>query len=209
MIADHVSGQPFPDLSDQERSLLSRFDELLVETTAHTNLIANSTIADRFSRHYSDSLQLLPLIPDDARTLLDIGSGGGLPGIPLAIVASARRPDLQLTLCESIGKKANFLRTAIGELGLTNVSVENRRAESIERRFDVVSARAVASLTKLLPIVRRRLTKGGLAILPKGQRAELELEEAKKEWRMNVERVTSHTDPNATIFLIRNLELCR
>lgn len=194
------------DLTAEERDGLRKFDELFLQTQAHTNLIARSTIDDRWDRHVADSLQLWPLLPRGAATLLDIGSGGGFPALPLAILAASRRSDLRLTLCESIAKKAAFLREAAATIGLANVEVRPVRVETLTQRFDVVTARAVAPLTRLLPLVVPRLSQGGVLIAPKGRNAESELEAARRDWRLDAKRVTSATDPEATILILSNLE---
>lgn len=194
------------DLTAEERDGLRKFDELFLQTQAHTNLIARSTIDDRWDRHVADSLQLWPLLPRGAATLLDIGSGGGFPALPLAILAASRRSDLRLTLCESIVKKAAFLREAAATIGLANVEVRPVRVETLTQRFDVVTARAVAPLTRLLPLVVPRLSQGGVLIAPKGRNAESELEAARRDWRLDAKRVTSATDPEATILILSNLE---
>lgn len=193
-------------LSDDERGLLATYDRCLVETSAHTNLVARSSLVDRADRHYADSLQLWSLLPPRATSLLDVGSGAGFPGLVLACLARRRRPDLSVVLCDSVGKKAAFLAETARVLGLHNVKVESRRAEAMDKAFDVVTARAVTALPRLLDLTVPRLRKGGTLVLPKGRNAENELAEASERWRLNAERVGSHTDPDATILVITEPE---
>ncbi|MEO1042717.1 MAG: 16S rRNA (guanine(527)-N(7))-methyltransferase RsmG [Pseudomonadota bacterium] len=193
------------DVSDDERRSFAAIDSVFVATAAHTNLVARSTIPERWLRHYADSAQLWPLIPENARTLLDIGSGGGFPGLVIGALAEHRRPTLCCTLCESIQKKAAFLREALKAGALTRTSVAALRVESLQKaqHFDVITARAVTALPKLLGLAIPHLSKGGTLLFPKGRRAQQELDEAREQWSLEVETVPSTTDPEASILVIR------
>ena len=161
---------------------LARYLDLLLEANARMNL---TRITDRSAaevQHVGDALTLLPHLPASPFRLADVGTGGGVPGIPLAIV----RPEAHVLLVESTKKKAAFLREAVAALGLTNVTVSDQRAEDVGRdpayreTFDVVTARAVATLDWLaewcLPLARR----GGKVLAMKGARAAEELPAAAK-----------------------------
>ncbi len=196
-------------LSEKEVAQLQRFDDLLMETAAHTNLVARSSLEDRFVRHYADSLQLWPLIPEEARTLCDIGSGGGFPGIVLAILSASRAPNRKVTLCDSVGKKARFLSDTAKALELPQTTIVNDRVEAFHvkhRTFDVITARAVAALPRLLELTAPILAKEGVLIFPKGRRADEELTAAETQWRFTLHRAPSHTDPDASILVLRDLE---
>ncbi len=193
-------------LTPAEAQRLEIYDAQLLQASSHTNLIARSTLPQRFERHYADSFQLWEHLPASAMSFLDIGSGAGFPGLLLALLAADRRPDLHLTLCDSVGKKASFLAETTQKMGLSNVSVTADRAETLRRRFDVVAARAVTALPRLLDLAAPRVARNGLLILPKGRNSEEELAEARKRWTMNAKRVQSHTDPEATILLLSNPE---
>ncbi|WP_031550428.1 16S rRNA (guanine(527)-N(7))-methyltransferase RsmG [Parvularcula oceani] len=193
-------------LSPAEAERLKIYDAQLLQASSHTNLIARSTLPQRFGRHYADSFQLWEHVPNGASTLLDIGSGAGFPGLLLALLAEDRMPGLHLTLCDSVGKKAAFLASTAQEMGLSNVTVTAQRAEALDRRFDIVSARAVTALPRLLDLAVPRVAPNGHLILPKGRNSEEELAEARKRWTMNAKRVQSHTDPEATILLLSNPE---
>ncbi|NRA31004.1 MAG: 16S rRNA (guanine(527)-N(7))-methyltransferase RsmG [Parvularculaceae bacterium] len=198
----------FDDLSlnDDARRSFMAFDQLLTETQTHTNLVARNGYEHRWDRHYRDSTQLFSLIPLDTASLLDIGSGGGFPGLPLAILAQSKLPSCKLTLCESIGKKAAFLQKAGEAAGLSNVTVRHGRVEAMppDARFDVVTARAVTALTKLLALAVPRLKSDGIMILPKGRGVQRELDEALEQWSFEFETVPSHTDDEARILIIRS-----
>jgi 16S rRNA (guanine527-N7)-methyltransferase len=146
------------------------------------NLTAIKEPDEAWERHILDALTLLPLLADlrAGDRLADIGSGGGVPGLPLAIA----RPDLDVTLVESTQKKAAFLAAVSAAMGLTNVSVRPERAEVLGKEelragFDVVTARAVGRLVALAPLTVPFARPGGLVLLVKGQRADEELAEAR------------------------------
>ena len=169
--------------SVSEASLAQLGDYLgrLLAMNEQMNLTAIKDPEGAWERHVLDALTLLPLladVPAGAR-LVDIGSGGGIPGIPLAIT----RPDLRVTLIEATQKKASFLSAVSAAIGLSNVSVRAERAESLvhgelRAAFDVVTARAVARLVTLAPLTLPFARPGGLVLLIKGQRAGEELAEA-------------------------------
>lgn len=192
-------------LSANELQRLKAYDAWLLETSAHTNLVARSSLPHRWERHYRDSLQLFPLVPKEAETHLDIGSGAGFPGIILSILAQDRLPALQTTLCDSVGKKAAFLEAAGLAAGLDKLTVSSKRVETFPRaqKFDVITARAVTALPALLDLAIPRMANGGLLVFPKGQRAQQEVDAAQEQWSFEIESRPSLTDKDAAILLIR------
>jgi 16S rRNA (guanine527-N7)-methyltransferase len=179
---DELAGRAGVALSPEQHALLSRYLDLLLAANATMNLTRITDRAAAEVQHVGDSLTVLPHLPKESHRLADVGTGGGVPGIPLAIA----RPDAAVLLVESTRKKANFLRSAVAELGLRNVTVSDRRVEDVGRerehreRYDVAVARAVATLAWLaewcLPLVK----KGGRVLAMKGQRAAEELPAAAK-----------------------------
>jgi 16S rRNA (guanine527-N7)-methyltransferase len=158
--------------------MLARYFAALLAMNEEMNLTAVEP-AQVWEKHGLDALSIVPHLPGKARTLIDIGSGGGVPGVVLAIA----RPDLRVTLLEATQKKASFLSAVARELSLANVDVVSERAEvaakgALAARFDVVTARAVARLEKLLPLTAPFARVGGLLLLVKGARADEELSEA-------------------------------
>jgi 16S rRNA (guanine527-N7)-methyltransferase len=154
------------------------------------NLTATKDPAEAWERHGLDALTLLPHLAaiGPGGRLVDIGSGGGVPGIPLAIA----RPDLRVTLVEATQKKAAFLGAVAAALGLTNVTVRAERVEqlaksSLRASFDVATARAVARLVTLVPLISPLVRPSGLMVLIKGQRAEEELAEA--DWVLRKQHI--------------------
>lgn len=180
------------ELSDDERAALGRYLHLLLETNKRFNLTAIREPGEAWMRHILDSLTLLPQLPaaeqadaaDDPprpeMTLIDVGTGGGLPGIVLAIVLA----DWRVTLLEATGKKARFCEQAAGALGLGNVTVVNDRAEAAGRqrehrqRYAIAVARAVGPMRVMLEYTLPLVRVGGRVLAMKGQRVTDELDEA-------------------------------
>ncbi|MDG2030431.1 MAG: 16S rRNA (guanine(527)-N(7))-methyltransferase RsmG [Phycisphaerales bacterium] len=162
---------------------LGHWLELMVEANKRMNLTRILHPEDAWHRHVLDSLSLLPMITTaHATNLIDIGSGGGAPGIPLAIVC----PELEVGLVETTGKKARFLEETVAALGLGNVTVFNDRAERLaaldgpqRARWDVVTARAVGRLPVLLELTIPFARVGGHVLAIKGEQAPAEIEESK------------------------------
>jgi 16S rRNA (guanine527-N7)-methyltransferase len=168
-------------LTEEQAAKLSRYLDLLLAANEKMNLTRISDRAAAEIGHVGDALTLLPFLQPGPHRLVDVGSGGGVPGIPLAIA----RPDVTVMLVESTQKKAAFLKSATEELGLKNVSVSSWRAEDVghsnsRETFDVAAARAVGAMVFLvewcLPLVR----KGGKLLAMKGERIAEELPAAKK-----------------------------
>jgi len=135
-----------PDITDLQETMLIKYLDLLLDYNSRINLTAITSREEAVTKHLSDSLAAISLLPYGA-SLLDIGSGGGCPALPLKIV----RPDLDLTMTDSVGKKVRFLNTAVSELGLQNARALQVRAEEYARTaaresFDIVTARAIAAL---------------------------------------------------------------
>ena len=204
LAADRARALALTPVSRETSDRLDRFVALLLATQHHTNLIGRSSIPQLWSRHVADSLQLLDLAPE-ARTWLDIGSGGGFPGLVIAC-ALADRPGAKVHLVESTGKKAAFLREVVAALELPGV-VHHARIEDMRPDFavDAITARAVAPLRTLLGYVAPWLKSGAKALLLKGQDVEVELTEAAKCWKIDAELVASRTNSTSRIMVIRGL----
>lgn len=213
----NADGQPSPDdraralrltpVSRETEARLDLFVELVLAWQAKTNLIAPSTIPHLWTRHVADSLQLLPLAPA-ARHWVDLGSGGGFPGIVLAC-ALAETPGATLRLIESNARKAAFLREAARALDIPALvhcaRIEDFVAQAPEQA-DALTARALAPLDRLLPLVYPLLRKSACALLPKGREVETELTEAAKNWSITFDSVQSKTSRDGRILIIRGLK---
>jgi 16S rRNA (guanine527-N7)-methyltransferase len=184
-------------VSRETRERLNTYADLLRKWQRSINLVGPRTLDDLWNRHFTDSAQLLPLIPPNARVLVDFGSGAGFPGLVLAILGVA-----EVHLIESDQRKSTFLREVARATG-TPVTVHAKRIEQVTPfPADVVSARALAPLADLLGFAAPFLGPDSLCLFPKGQMAEDELTAASKIWNMNVDRIQSVTDPSATILRI-------
>ncbi len=191
-------------VSRETEAALAAFAALVRRWTPAINLVAPSTLPDLDHRHIADSAQLLPLAPTGWTHWADLGSGGGFPGIVIAILARGRS-DAHVTLVESDQRKATFLRTAARELGLA-VTVHAARAESLlPLNADVLTARALAPLSQLLPLAHRHLRPGGTALFPKGRRHAQETAEARQTWHFDLTEHPSQTDPEGRILQIERI----
>jgi len=192
-------------VSRETTARLEHYVALLTKWNPAINLVAKSTLPDVWSRHILDSAQLFDLCPLQARTWVDLGSGGGFPGLVVAILASEARPDLQVTLVESDQRKATFLRTVARETGVVAAILGQRSEELAPQSADVLSARAFAPLPLLLSQAFRHLKPGGVAFLPKGAQADSEIAEALATWAFRVQKTPSKTDLRAVILTIGEL----
>ena len=191
--------RPSLDVSRETELRLRAYLRLLLEWNAKINLIAAAPEEEVWHRHILDSWQLLPLLPPGP--LADLGSGGGLPGLVIAI---GREQETHLV--ESDRRKSAFLMEASRAMGLGHVRVHPARIEAAKLpRIDVVTARALAPLTDLLKNAAQILAPGGVAIFPKGRNVEMELTAAAPHWLMQTERFQSRTDAQATILRLSEI----
>lgn len=176
-------------VSRETRERLEVYAALLRRWQGAINLVARSTLDDAWTRHILDSAQLFPLLPPDTETLVDLGSGAGFPGLVLAILGVPK-----VHLVESDARKAAFLRE-VARATDTPVDVHVTRIERMTAiPADVVTARALASLTDLIGYARPFLKDSGVALFLKGRQVGEELTEAAKHWTMRVERFDSMTE---------------
>lgn len=186
---------------------LSKYHELLLKWSKGINLVAPSTLTEAKLRHFDDSTQILPLIPEGTRTIFDIGSGAGFPGMVIAI----ERPNIKVHLIESDTKKCSFLRAVSRETNIP-VIIHNQRIEKVDIPFgvvpDVITARALASLTELLILTEQwwaihpQLT----LIFPKGEKSHEEINEALERYNFEVKRNPSQTNQNAQILVLTQVQ---
>jgi len=181
---------------------LERFIDRLTEANAVMNLIGPDTLPDVWNRHIWDSAQLLQHVPD-ARTWADLGAGAGFPGVVLAIMLKARS-DSHVWLIDSLGKRCRFLQEVVDALSL-RATVINGRAEDNPVTVDVVTARAVAPMDKLLGYAQPYLQRGAQGLFLKGEKAEVEVAEARKVWQFQSDLSVSRSDPRGRIVSVRSL----
>ena len=183
---------------------LETFGELTAKWTAKINLIAKSTVPDIWNRHIIDSAQVFQYA-DNPKHWVDIGSGGGFPGIVTAIIAKELSPDTKFTLIESDARKCTFLRTAIRELGLNAYVVPQRIEKAAPQGADIVSARALASIEDLLPMIEMHLHPEGQALLMKGRTYAEELNAVRGNWDFDLDEYTSITEPDSRILSLKRI----
>jgi 16S rRNA (guanine527-N7)-methyltransferase len=193
-----------PALTADQRTRLTAYAALIARWSPHINLVAPGDLPRLWDRHIADAAQLVPLIPPGSRSIADLGSGAGLPGLVLAILTG-----LPTHLVERDRRKAAFLREAIRATAAPATVHAADAATLAPLHADLVTARALAPLPALLPLVARHLAPGGAALLPKGADADAELTAAAPLWTMQIERFPSRTDPAATILRLTEVARAR
>ncbi|CAN0139697.1 MAG: 16S rRNA (guanine(527)-N(7))-methyltransferase RsmG [Mameliella sp.] len=184
---------------------LSLYLALLEKWNPSINLVARSTIREAGQRHFSDSAQIAALDQIPLGPWIDLGSGGGFPGLVVAILKAEDAPDRQITLIESDTRKATFLRTVIRETNLTTKVLAMRIEDAPAQNATTLSARALAPLPKLLDLAARHLAPTGTALLMKGENWGKEVEDAQTQWQFSCTPHTSKTNPNAVVLEIGDL----
>lgn len=190
------------DVSRETRERLEILEALTRKWTPKINLIAKSTVTEIWSRHILDSAQIWSMRPETPRHWVDLGAGGGYPGLVIGAFAAQDAPDMVLSLVESDMRKTVFLQTASREMGLP-IHIHRSRIETVELPpQDVISARALASLDKLLEFSERLAAPGARCLFPKGAGVESELTLARATWHISCSRRRSVSDPAGCILEI-------
>ena len=191
---------------DQQLADLQAFRERLTEANAVMNLVGPDSLPDFWNRHAWDSAQLLNFAPG-ALTWADLGAGAGFPGVVLTILLK-ERPGAHVWLIDSLGKRCRFLQEIVDALDLP-ATVLNGRAEAQSVTCDIVTARAVAPMERLLGYAQPYFERGAQGLFLKGEKAESELIEARKSWHFDAELAPSQSDPRGRIVSIRSLRRVR
>jgi 16S rRNA (guanine527-N7)-methyltransferase len=199
MIAE-ISAAVGTDVSRETFEKLERFADLLIAENRQQNLIAPNSVSELWTRHILDGAQLLGLAERGGRWL-DIGSGPGLPGIVIAILGG--RP---MTLNEPRKLRADFLRRAVSALDLRDVEIAECKVERLEGKFDLITARAVARLSKLFGMACHLAHSETKWVLPKGESAQSELDEALEAWQGSFCLVPSRTHPASAIVVAEQVQ---
>lgn len=201
------TAQDFANLADVSRETFADFqayEALLAKWNRKINLVSPAAAKDFWGRHALDSWQLAAMLPKSFETLLDLGSGAGFPGIAMAI-ACKQTGQGRVTMVESAGKKAAFLRTVIRELSLPATVWADRAEDMPPQPYDIITARAFAPLPRLLTYAHPFWGEDTTALLLKGQGAQEELTQAQISWIYNVTSTTSRSDPTGVILQINDL----
>jgi len=202
-------------VSRETLARLNLYESELRRWQARINLVAPASLPNVWHRHFADSAQLLPLIPPNTRTLVDLGSGGGFPGLVLAILLAgeaeaAGRDPLGVTLVESDQRKCAFLREVARRAGVAvdilSIRIENPETQVKLPRVGVVTARALAPLDRLLALAFPLFSAETTGLFLKGQGVQPEIDAARSKWSFDVTLVPSVTASDAGITVIRNLK---
>src|ERR1700716_3519097 len=207
LASDKAAALTLTPVSRETEARLDRYVDLLLQWQAKTNLVAPSTLPTLWTRHIADSLQLLTLAPD-AKIWVDLGSGGGFPGIVLAC-ALAEVSGGMVHLVERNAKKAAFLREALritGASGTVHLADIEDSVDRITGPVDCVTARAVAPLHQLIGFAEPLVGRGAKALFLKGQDVEAELTEATKYWKITPHLHSSRTDGHGWIVELDQIE---
>jgi 16S rRNA (guanine527-N7)-methyltransferase len=199
------TAEEFAAITGVSRETLSRlkaYADILKDWNTRHNLVSKGSLTDIWRRHIWDSAQLAPLVPETAKSLADLGSGAGFPGLVLAELLRGR---VAVTLFEATAKKCAFLKAAAERMGLP-VTIQNARMEDQPPKpFDVVTARACAPLPVLLRYAQNFMGPNSVCLFLKGQNVGSELTQAHKSWKVKVRQIPSLTDPSGVILKLREL----
>ncbi|MDC0057076.1 16S rRNA (guanine(527)-N(7))-methyltransferase RsmG [Alphaproteobacteria bacterium] len=179
---------------------MQKYIDSIVQYSAHTNLVGKSTLSDPWLKHIMDSLQLISFIKNKKYSILDMGTGAGLPGVVLSIVGHKN-----VSLVDSNGKKIKFLKMIKDDLSL-NFNIISGRLEKLNNlKFDIITSRALAKLDILFGYSQNFMKKNTLLIFLKGKTVNEEIFEAKKNWKFNFQKHQSITDSRGIILVIERL----
>ncbi len=190
------------DVSRETLDDLGHYVDLIIKWNPKINLVSRSTLDDIWSRHIEDSLQVYFHVRPNNCHWLDIGSGGGLPGLVIAILAKHDDQGVSVTLMESDQRKSVFLRTVIRELNLPAKVVTDRIELAEPVKADILSARALADLSMLMDFSERHLSQDGYALFQKGKNWQSEVQAAQESWQFELEVFKSITDEDAVVLKI-------
>ena len=201
-LVDAAAFQASYNAAPAQMADLETFVRRLTETNAVMNLVGPDSLPDVWNRHIWDSAQLIEMKPD-ANTWADLGAGAGFPGLVLAILLKDRA-DSHVWLIDSLGKRCRFLQEAVEALSL-RATVVNGRAEEQRIKVDVVTARALAPMDRLLGYAQPYLQRGAQGLFLKGEKAEAELIAARQVWQFDSDLSVSRSDPRGRIVSVRSL----
>ena len=202
----HINLLPGLNVSRETFLRLKEYEKLLFKWNAKINLVSRSTLDNFWNRHVLDSAQFLSSVGEKAGKWVDLGSGGGLPGLVVAILSVEIEPVNNLFLVEADVRKAVFLKTVCRELGL-KVEVYNNRIEELPPiSANIVSARALAPLKTLCLYAKNHLEKDGVAVFAKGENWKSELLEAQKKWIFSYEAVKSTLHEGSVVLVLRGIK---
>ncbi|MAI76587.1 MAG: 16S rRNA (guanine(527)-N(7))-methyltransferase RsmG [Pelagibacteraceae bacterium TMED65] len=198
------------DVSRETITILENYHLMIKEFGYKNNIISSSSKRNIWCRHFADSAKLFSIIESTTVTrtnkptkICDVGTGAGFPGIVLAILNIEKNKRFNFTLVESNKKKFNFLESVIAKLKL-DISITDERAENLNQKFDIITARALAPLKIILEYTKNIMEPQTILVLPKGKSWEIELEQIKKKWNydLNVVKNNNILDKTGGVTLI-------
>ena len=196
---------PCAGVSRETQIRLAHYVESLKKWSSVIGLVSHTTMQDMWTRHIADSLQIWPLSEIRSGSWADLGSGGGLPVVPLACMARDCAPDIRFHAVESNARKCVFLRQVVRDLDLA-ITVHEKRIEVVPPLESVIlTSRALAPLPKLLDFCSRHLSAHGKALFPKGKSYVSEIEQALRSWRFGIRVIPSQTNPTSAILEIKDI----
>lgn len=200
---DHVLEQMnvSRETSDRFRILA----DLLCKWNPRINLVSNASLNDLWVRHILDSVQIFNALTDPVAHWVDLGSGGGFPGLVIGLMSAEKGAPEKITLIESDQRKCAFLRTVLRETGTQAQIIAKRIEHTDPQGADVLSARALADLPTLFTFAERHLATQGCTMFPKGVTWKKEVELARESWSFDLDVITSKTEPNSVILKAKDL----
>ena len=188
-------------LSLAQQADLEKYINLLKNYNSHTNIVGKSSLSDPWNNHILDSLQITSFIKNKNDTIIDLGSGAGLPGVVLCLAGHKR-----ITLLDSNGKKINFLKTVKKEVSLNFKIVSDRIENHKGAKYDIITSRALAKLSKLISYSQKLIKKNTLLIFLKGKTVNEEINEAQEKWMFQYSKFQSLSDRRGRILILKNIK---
>jgi 16S rRNA (guanine527-N7)-methyltransferase len=184
----------------RQKKNIQKYIDSIIQHNIHTNLVGKSTLADPWSKHILDSLQLVSFIKNKNHSILDMGTGAGLPGVVLSIAGYKN-----VSLVDSNGKKIKFLKTIKDDLGLSLNIIPGRLERLHNLKFDIITSRALAKLSILFGYSQNFMKKNSVLIFLKGKTVNEEILEAKKNWKFKLQKYRSISDSRGVILVVERL----
>ncbi|SHJ86143.1 16S rRNA (guanine527-N7)-methyltransferase [Shimia gijangensis] len=193
------------NVSRETSDRLKILADLLLKWNPRINLVSKSTLDTLWTRHILDSAQIYHMAEHPVGHWVDIGSGGGFPGLVVALMSSESHSPVRVTLIESDQRKCAFLRTVLRETGVQGTILTKRIEQADPQAADILSARALADLSALFSFAERHLAPNGTALFQKGASWQKEVQNAQESWSFDFDVITSRTEPSSVILKVKDI----